>query len=102
MIVESEHKDGLLTGSEVGERAGIARQWQPRPARRHDLLRTRLRQRCLQQLHRPERGDRQREWFRMVSTANVRKHIYSGPRNRSALRFLIIVRYTNTLTYLLT
>ena len=30
------------------------------------------------------------------------KHIYSGPRNRSALRLLIIVRYTNTLTYLLT
>jgi len=30
------------------------------------------------------------------------KHICLWPRNRSALRLLIIVRHTNTLTYLLT
>ena len=33
---------------------------------------------------------------------NIWKHSCSGPRNCSALRLLIIVRYTNTLTYLLT
>ena len=35
------------------------------------------------------------------SLGNVWKHIYSGPRNRSALWLLITVRYANTLTYLL-
>jgi len=38
----------------------------------------------------------------MDSLGNIWKHIYSAPRNRSALWLLIIVRYTNTLTYLLT
>ena len=34
------------------------------------------------------------------SLANIWKHFYSGPRNRSALWLLTIVRYTTTLTYL--
>ena len=37
----------------------------------------------------------------MDSLGNIWKHIYSGPRNGSTLWLLIIVRYTNTLTYLL-
>ena len=37
-----------------------------------------------------------------ASLNNVRKHTHSGPRNRTALWLLIIVRYTNTLTYSLT
>ena len=40
----------------------------------------------------------------MDSLGNIWKHIYSGPRNSSALWLVIIVRYTNTLillTYLL-
>jgi len=36
------------------------------------------------------------------SLGNIRKHIYSRPRNRSALWLLIIVCYTNNLPYLLT
>jgi len=36
------------------------------------------------------------------SLGNVWNHIYSRPRNRSALWLVIIVRYANTLTYLLT
>ena len=38
----------------------------------------------------------------MDSLGNIWKHIYLGPRNCSALRLLIIVHYTNSLTYLLT
>jgi len=34
-----------------------------------------------------------------VSLGNIWKHIYLGPRNRSALWLSIIVHYTNTLTY---
>jgi len=33
---------------------------------------------------------------------NIWKHVYLGPRSRSALWLLIIMRYTNTLIYLLT
>jgi len=36
------------------------------------------------------------------SLGNIWKHIYLVPRNRSALWLSIIVRYTNTLIYLLT
>ena len=38
----------------------------------------------------------------MDSLGNIRKHTYPGPRNHKALRLLIIVRYTITLSYLLT
>ena len=38
----------------------------------------------------------------MDSLGNIWKHTYSGSRNCSALWLLIIVRYTSTLTYLLT
>jgi len=38
----------------------------------------------------------------MDSLGNIWKHVYLGPRNRSALWLLIIVHYTNTLTYWLT
>jgi len=37
----------------------------------------------------------------MDSLGNIWKDVYSWPKNRSALWLLIIVRYTNTLTYLL-
>ena len=36
----------------------------------------------------------------VYSLGNIWKHIYSEPRNRSALWLLIIARCTNTLTYL--
>ena len=34
------------------------------------------------------------------SLGNIWKHIHSGPRNRGALWLFIVVRYTNTFTYL--
>jgi len=54
------HFKGLITGSEVSQRPGITWQWKPGAANCHCVLRSRLRERELHQLHRAKRRNRQR------------------------------------------